>query len=228
MLGILIELIVSWLLIWIFEKKHLSVLGVAPSTERLQNLVFGIVVSAGVCAIYYLVIGYFASGDWTVNERFSMQSFFSGAWWTFKSVLFEELIFRGALLYIAISRLGIKLACIISAVAFGIYHWFSYNVFGDPAQMAITFVVTGIAGLMFAFAFAASKSLYLPIGLHYGYNFISIIIFSNGPLGEQALILKNGGQVGNLLSLALFLYQVLALPLVVLWYVKTRRESILN
>jgi uncharacterized protein len=228
MLGIVVELIVSWMLIWLFERKDLSVLGLTPSKERGANFVFGIVAAAGTYAIYYLAVGYITGGNWTANEKVGFQSFLNGSWWTLKSVLFEELIFRGALLYIAIRKLGLTIACFISAICFGVYHWFSYNVFGDPGQMAITFFLTGIAGLMLAFAFAVSKSLYLPIGLHYGYNLVSIVIFSNGPLGEQALILKDAGQVGGLLSLAFFLYQMLALPLVVLWYLRARKESIVD
>jgi len=224
MLGILIELIVSWMLMWLFEKKHLSALGFLPSPERLRDLVFGLAASAIIPTIYYLLIGYMSGGNWIINEQFSLQLFFSGAWWTMKSVLFEELIFRGALLYIAISKVGIKWACIISAASFGIYHWFSFNILGDPGQMVMIFFVTGIGGLMFAYAFAVTKSLYLPIGLHYGYNFISTVIFSNGPLGEQALILENGSQVGAILSTGFFLFQVLALPLIVVWYLKTRRQ----
>ena len=224
MLGILIELIVSWVLVWFFERKNLSVLGLKPSRERSKDLIFGIAASASISAIYYLSIAYLSGGKWTINEQFSLQSFFRGAWWTMESVLFEELIFRGVLLYIAIIKLGMKLGCIISAVSFGIYHWFSYNVLGDAGQMAITLVVTGIAGLMFAFAFALSKSLYLPIGLHYGYNLISIVIFSNGPLGQQALTLKDANQLGSLLSTGFFFYQLLALPLIVLWYLRAERQ----
>lgn len=224
MLGILIELIISWLLIRFFEKKNLSVLGLVPSKERGKDLIIGIVVSAFIATAYYLAIGFFSGGSWTINEGFSHQTLLSSAWWTLRSVLFEELIFRGALLYIAINRLGIKWACILSAASFGIYHWFSYDLFGNPAQMAITFVVTGIAGLMFAYAFAVSRSLYLPLGLHFGYNFISVVIFSNGPLGEQALILINGSKLEGALSLVVFLYQALALPLIVLCYLIVRRR----
>ena len=225
MLGIVVQLIVSWLLIWLVERKNLSVLGLMPSGERTKDLIFGVVTSASLSTIYYLSLGYLSGGSWTVNDSFSLQSFFSGAWWTLKSVLFEELIFRGVLLYIAITRLGIKWACIISAASFGIYHWFSYNIVGNPGQMAVTFILTGIAGLMFAYSFAMSRSLYLPVGLHYGYNFISIVIFSSGPLGEQALTLKDGSRIGEPLSIVFLLYQVLALPLIVLWYLSARRQT---
>jgi membrane protease YdiL (CAAX protease family) len=220
MLGIVVELVVSWLLLRYVERIDLSVLGIVPSKKRIGNLVFGIIASAITCAIYYLAVGYVTGGNWIINAEFSFQSFLSGSWWSLKSVLFEELIFRGALLYILIRRLGLTAGCSISAVCFGIYHWFSYNVFGDIFQMVMILVITGIAGLMFAFSFGLTKSLYLPIGLHYGWNLISAGIFSNGPLGEQLLILEGAVKVSGLLSTGLTIFQLVALPLIVIWYLR--------
>ena len=220
MLGIVVELIISWLLLRYLERTDLSVLGIVPSKKRIGNLVFGIIASAVTCAIYYLAIGYLAGGNWKINAGFSFQSFLTGSWWSLKSVLFEELIFRGALLYILIRRLGLTAGCSISAVCFGVYHWFSYNVFGDILQMVIILVITGIAGLMFAFSFGLTKSLYLPIGLHYGWNSISTVIFSNGPLGEQLLILEGAVKVSGPFSTGLTIFQVVALPLIVIWYLR--------
>lgn len=132
----------------------------------------------------------------------------------FSEVLYFTLRFKG---------LGIKVACIISAVAFGIYHWFSYGVFGEPMQMIYVFIITGIGGLMFAYAFALTKSLYLPIGLHLGWNLATIVIFSQGPLGEQLLIGSNGQKLGGILSVLFFLYQILVLPLITYWYLKRQK-----
>jgi membrane protease YdiL (CAAX protease family) len=220
MLGIIVELIASWLILRYVEGNDLSVLGIVPTRKRIGNFVYGLVASIMTCAIYYLAIGYAASGNWTINEAFSLESFVYGSWWTLKSVLFEELIFRGALLYILIQRLGLRTGCFISAVCFGIYHWFSFNVFGDIFQMFIILIMTGVAGLMFAFAFGVTKSLYLPIGLHLGWNFVSSVVFSNGPLGKQLLVLEGAGQASGISSTGLTIFQMLALPLIVTWYLR--------
>jgi membrane protease YdiL (CAAX protease family) len=124
--------------------------------------------------------------------------------------------------------LGIRLACIISAVAFGIYHWFSDEVFGDPIKMILIFITTGILGLMFAYAFASTKSLYLPIGLHFGWNLVTIVVFSQGPLGQQLLTITNGQRLPSVLSILFFLFQVLALPLFTYWYVRRQRTATTN
>ena len=228
MLGVVVQLIISWLLVWLFERKGLSVLGLFPTRERAQNFIFGLIASAITCAVYFLAVGYASEGSWIANDDFSFQSLLHGLWWNLTSVLFEELIFRGVLLYIAIKRLGLTTGCVISAVCFGIYHWFSYNVFGDIVQMSITFIVTGIAGLMFAFAYGITKSVYLPIALHYGYNFTANVIFSNGPLGEQLLILRNGHLLSGMISIVASVFQMLALPILMLWYLSRVRQSQLS
>jgi membrane protease YdiL (CAAX protease family) len=220
MIGILVELLASWLLLWIYNKKSLMALGVAPSGKRLLNLLAGIAFSGLCCAVYFLALNTLSGSLLTVNHNFSSNKFLQGTWWTLKSVLFEELIFRGALLYIAIDKLGTYTACIVSAIAFGVYHWFSYGILWQPVPMIFVFLLTGVAGLMFAYAFAKTKSLYLPIGLHLGWNLVTIVVFSQGPLGNQLLIMSGGGKIGGLLSVVFLLYQVLVLPLIVVWYLR--------
>jgi membrane protease YdiL (CAAX protease family) len=222
MFGILIEVIASWLVIWLIERKDLSVLGLMPSKEKLGDLAFGIVVALVVCTIYYISVGYLVHGRWEVNPQHSPRLLLVSSWWTLKSVLFEELIFRGVLLYILIRRLGMKAGCFISAFCFGAYHWFTQNAFGDAFQMIMVFMLTAIAGLMFAYSYAVTRSLYLPIALHFGWNFASIVVFSNGPLGQQFLILQNPAQASVIVSIGAFLFQVLALPLIVAWYLRRK------
>jgi membrane protease YdiL (CAAX protease family) len=178
----------------------------------------GFIVSGCFSALVILLITVFAHYNWRVNSGFTFRSFLASFGWMLRSVLVEELVFRGAVLYIAIKRLGVIKGCILSAVAFGIYHWFSYEAFGNPAQMIYIFIITGIGGFMFAYAYAKTNSLYLPIGLHFGWNFVNVVIFSNGPLGQQLLIWSNGGELTLVHSIILFIFQTFALPAVVLWY----------
>ncbi|MGB4844139.1 MAG: CPBP family intramembrane glutamic endopeptidase [Ferruginibacter sp.] len=220
MIGLLVALAASWLLFWLFERKHLSPLGLTPYRKRIGNFLVGLIASVVVAAVYFLFVAAVTKSSLSVNKEFTAAGFFSASWWVLKSVLFEEFLFRGALLYIAIKKLGIKWGCILSAIAFGIYHWFSYNVFGEPTQMIFVFIVTVIAGLMFAYAYAITKSLYLPIGLHLGWNLVTIVVFSQGPLGQQLLISANGHKAGGIISLALFAFQVLVLPLITYWYLR--------
>ncbi len=81
--------------------------------------------------------------------------------------MFEELIFRGAIFYILIKRIGAAYSILISSVAFGIYHWFSFEVIGNIGQMIQVFLITGIIGILYAYGFVRTKSLYAVIGMHF-------------------------------------------------------------
>lgn len=193
-------------------------LGIAPTKQRILILLIGLGIAAVCCTLYYLSFTTLTTNKWITNIEYPTQQLAGSAWWIFKSVLYEELIFRGALLYILISKIGAHKACLISAVSFGIYHWFTSGALGHPQQMAIIFFMTGIWGWMFAIAFAKTKSLYLPIGLHFGWNFTSTVIFSQGPLGKQLLILSGEDKLGIALSIVVFIFQVFAVPLLTYGY----------
>lgn len=218
MAGLIVELILSWLLLWLFFKKGLRVLGIVPTQGRLYHLFFGILIAAVCSVLYYLSFVLFTTNQWTLNTVFTGQKLVTSSWWTLNSVLYEEFIFRGALLYILIQKLGVRTACLISAICFGVYHWFTSGALGDPVQMIIIFIMTGTWGVMFAMAFARTKSLYLPIGLHFGWNFVSTVIFSQGPLGKQLLIISGGKNLSDVLSVVVLIFQLLAVPVFTYWY----------
>lgn len=220
MIGILVELLISWLLLRWFNKSNLSVLGITLSQKNTFNFLVGFLAASFFCVFYYIANSYLANTHYNINEEFRTHQFFKSTWWVLSSVLFEELIFRGALLYILIKKIGIKKACIISAIAFGIYHWFSFGAFGNPVQMAIVFVMTGIWGLMFAFTYAKTKTIYLPIGLHLGWNLIHTVIFSKGPLGYQFLLINSNKKLDGIVSLLFFLIQIIGLPIITYFYLK--------
>lgn len=188
MLGIIVQLLISWLIIWLFEKGNLSFLGFYPTKKRLVAFAFFFVVTALCCSSDFFMRMIFAKQQWQLNPKLTAGLIWEGIWWNIKSVLFEELIFRGVLFYILIKKLGHTKAIIISAIAFGIYHWFSQGSFGNPVQMAITFVITGTMGLVYAYGYSKTFSLYIPIAIHLGWNLTSSVIFSKGNIGNQLFI----------------------------------------
>jgi hypothetical protein len=221
MAGLLIQLAVSWLLLWFIDKKHLTVLGFKPTNQRVQQFTFGFTLSALVFTLYCLTITFFTHNHWSINQAFSRYDFIKSTWWTINSVLFEELIFRGALLYLLIHKTSERIGCFTSAVAFGIYHWFSFGVLGNPVQMIYVFIMTGVWGIMFAFAFSRTNALYLPVGLHLGWNLFNTVVFSQGPLGSQLFVSSHNGQLlTGFASIAIQLFQLLAVPVIVYFYLR--------
>ena len=189
MLGILIQLLISWGILFWYKRKGLTPLGLMPTFPRLRLFIFFLLLSAFCAVSRYLVRLYFGKELWELNPNLNAALVWDGIWWNMKSVLFEELIFRGALFYIIWDKWGPKQAIVISSIAFGIYHWFSYEVWGMPVQMAIYFVATGLAGLLYSYAFVKTKSMLIPIAMHFGWNFIGNFVFSEGTIGKGILVM---------------------------------------
>jgi uncharacterized protein len=215
MAGILIQLALSWLLLWLIQKQHLNVLGFYPTRQRLTDFFWFLLLSAGCSAMGFLLRMWWGNEKWEINPLFTTRLLWEGIWWNVKSVLFEELIFRGALLYILIKRLGPLKAIIISAAGFGVYHWFSYGILGNVPQMIIYFFVTGIMGLIYAYGYAKTFSLYIPAAIHFGWNFVQSFVFSKGVIGNGILVLaKHQTPV----TISTFAYAcIMLLPLLSIW-----------
>ncbi len=225
--GLLVELILSWLIVWLIEKKNLGVLGLSPTRKRLSAFIVFFFLTAACCSTEILLRMTLASEQWQLNAAFSGSLVLKGTWWTLFSVLFEELIFRGVLLFILIRRIGAVKAIIVSSIAFGIYHWFSFGVVGNIMQMLYIFVITGTMGLLLAYAYSKTFSLYIPIAIHLGWNLTHGFIFSLGPIGN-GIFIPVSDQPGVTVSYFTY-YFIVLFPMVSMlllnYFVLSRRYS---
>ena len=219
MIGILVAIGISWVLLYLVEKKSILALGLLPLAKRLQQFFIGFLITGILCVLAQYLEAYLKSSSWVLNSAMTTGTVFKSFWWDVTSVLTEELIFRGALLYILIQKIGSKKSIWISAVAFGVYHWFSYGVLGNVMAMILVFIGTGLMGYAWAWAFSKTKSIMLPFGLHLGWNFVYNTIFSKGPLGELVLISIGGHELTDWASLLNFITGLIIVPLLVLLYV---------
>lgn len=228
MIGILVVLAISWFLFFLIEKESILALGFLPILKRLKQFITGFVITAILCVIIQYFESYLKSSDWILNEDISSSIVFESFFWDIKSVLTEELIFRGVLLYILIKKFGSTKAVLISAIAFGIYHWFSYGVLGNVMAMIFVFIATGLMGYAWALAFSKTNSIMLPFGLHLGWNFIHNTIFSKGPLGELVLVSIGGTELADWNWILSFISSSILVPiLLIIWiryFVNTETE----
>jgi len=230
MLGIIVQLALSWLIIWLFEKNDLRVLGLFPSKRRLLDFVLFFFITAACCASGFFLKMYFFNQQWIINPKISFALIAEGVWWNIKSVAFEELIFRGVLLYILIKKLGPTKAIIISAIAFGIYHWFSFGIIGNAVEMIYVFIITGIMGLVYAYGYAKSFSLYIPAAIHLGWNMTQGVVFSDSILGDQLFVPADKTISTNTDSYFIF-FTILLVPVISAWVInyillKRRKQAV--
>ena len=220
MIGLFVVFLLSWLMLRFVAREPITVLGITPSKRRLKEFLIGAAFMAGVGVLNFLWQAHVKQIDYQLNPDYSFGKMLGGAFWVLKAVVLEELVFRGALLYLLIRWIGPIKACLLSSVVFGVYHWFSYEVFGArPILMAYIFLLTGAGGWMFAYAFAKTRSLYAPTGLHLGWNLVVAVVFSAGPIGNQ-LLLPHGEEAtySEWYTLVFFVLQAVVAPGIVTWY----------
>ena len=127
------------------------------------------------------------------------------------SVLTEELLFRGYFFYQAIRFLGPARASLLGAAAFGVYHWFSYGLLGNPVAMVFVFLFTGAFGYMACRAFIATGGLALPVGVHLGWNLLISLGFSGGGFFGKGIFVPAAKMVARDLA---YIGLIIMLPLV--------------
>ncbi len=215
MVGIIVILFISWVLLFLFEKENLMALGFIPFLKRSKQFLLGFIFTSFLCFGVQFLESFLKSSDWILNSNFSFEKLLQYFYWDFKSVLTEELVFRGAILFILMRKIGNSKAILLSAILFGIYHWFSFGIFGNIIAMIFVFIGTGMMGYAWALAFSKTKSIFLPLGLHLGWNFCINTIFSKGPLGEGVLISEGGHEITQLFSLV----GLCLIPMLVLLFV---------
>ncbi|MBP6625688.1 MAG: CPBP family intramembrane metalloprotease, partial [Chitinophagaceae bacterium] len=118
MLQLIGLIAISWLLIWLFEKGNLSVLGLEPTKVRLKYFAILFLVSAILSTTAFLLRMYFAKEQYILSQSLTTGSILLETWYQFRTVLTEELLCRGVLLYILIRKIGQTKAVVISSIIF--------------------------------------------------------------------------------------------------------------
>lgn len=184
MLGIFVILLISWGLLYLIEKEHLDILGIIPILTRVSQFTIGFCFICLVILLKIYIETQVEEIEWKANE-FKVSTLFRAFIYHIKSALTEDLVFRGAILYILIKRIGAVYAILLSSIVFGMYHWFSYGILNERwILLAYVFIVTGFTGYVWAYAFYKTKSIMIGLGFHLGYNFIMTCFFESQPYGE--------------------------------------------
>lgn len=91
----------------------------------------------------------------------------------------EEILVRGVLFRIVAESLGSLIAVALSAAIFGVLH-----AFNPGATLVSTLSIAFEAGVLLAAAYAYSGRLWLPIGLHFAWNFTEGGVFGASVSGH--------------------------------------------
>ncbi|GIH19782.1 CPBP family intramembrane glutamic endopeptidase [Rugosimonospora africana] len=170
--------LVGWL-----EQRKVPEVGTATLRPQLARGVgLGIVLFAGTILLIFICDGYRVRGWGSVGDAIATFGLMAGV------ATCEELLFRGVLFRIVEEWAGTLVALVVSGLLFGVMHLLNP---GGTGWGALSIAVE--AGLMLGAAYVATRSLWLPIGLHLGWNFAESGIFGSTVSGSN-------GTVGGLLD----------------------------
>ena len=162
--------------IW-FDRRSVISLGSAVDRQTALDLVFGILLTGVIFTLIYLVMQ--ASG-WLQLDPISRSSLpaarIAGSMLMgFLGFVFvgwsEELMFRGYWLQNMEDGLNLFWAVMISSPIFGILH------LANPNATLAGGVGTAAAGFLLAYAYLRTRKLWLPVGIHIGWNFFEGNVF---------------------------------------------------
>jgi membrane protease YdiL (CAAX protease family) len=91
----------------------------------------------------------------------------------------EELIFRGYQLQTLASGLNLFWAVLISSAVFGVLHLVT------PNATWVSAILISLIALSLAYGYVRTKQLWLPIGLHIGWNFFEGVVFGFPVSGQD-------------------------------------------
>ncbi|MER5618289.1 CPBP family intramembrane glutamic endopeptidase [Streptomyces sp. NPDC002215] len=155
------------------QPAELATSGVWGATAR--GALIGAAVFGAVIASLTFLGDFHIDGRGTVTGAIGLVGFMAAA------AVTEELLFRGILFRIAEERLGTWWALTTTGSLFGLMHLTNEHA---TAWGALAIAIE--AGGMLTAAYLATRSLWLPIGLHFGWNFAESGIFSTEVSGNGA------------------------------------------
>ncbi len=138
--------------------------------EGAAGIVIGFLLFAVVMAIL-LVVGVYHPAGWGTTSGLANGFFFA-----VMAGIMEEILFRGLLFRLSSKIVGTWGALIFTSGLFGLAHKLN-----PGATIGSSVAIALEAGVLLGAAYAATQRLWLPIGLHIGWN------FTEGPLFGMTL-----------------------------------------
>jgi hypothetical protein len=165
--GLLSAWFANWLSLRIYEDRHVTDVGLWLNRWSAENLALGLIGGAGTAALVLgppLLVGasHLVS---TPQDRPTMGTvLFVGAVMV-AGAMHEELLFRGYGFQELVSASGPWATVVPVGVVFALLHG------SNPGATWFSTANTAGFGILFGYAYLRSRDLWLPIGLHFGWNF---------------------------------------------------------
>lgn len=195
-----------------------------------KNLFFGIFVGTAFFGLVAGVLSIVGCGNIKYASPSVMILFVNLVFYLLVAVG-EEVIFRGIIFRMIDERFGLWWALAVSALIFGFIHIICPN-----ASIWSSIAIAIEAGVLIGAAFKCSGSLWLPIGIHWAWNFMQGNVFGFSVSGhdkEESIFntelsgsdLITGGDFGPEASVIALIMGAIISALFIWWYLKRTRGA---
>ena len=187
-LPVVFLLLVTWVCMRL-HRQPLAEVGLRLDAKWLGQALAGIALgSALMLAVTALV--YAAGGvRFSLEPAHGLAPLAYGAWLFAWVALLEELLFRGFVFQRLVDGLGASAALLLMAALFVVAH------LGNPGMEGATefwaSIDTALGGVLLGLAYLRTGSLALPIGIHFGWNWVqgSLLGFNVSGLDQTGWLL---------------------------------------
>lgn len=173
-----------------YDRRSFHSLGLIWNFGAARDLIVGVLIAGAVMALIFLAewgLGWLSFSGLSAQTAGTNLIGSLGLWAAVFIMVgwYEELLFRGYTLQNLIDGLGTRLGLLVSSILFALAHY------GNPNLTWVAILGLLAAGYFMAFGYLRTRQLWLPIGLHIGWNFFEGPIFSFPVSGLESFRLLN-------------------------------------
>ena len=159
-------LLANFLTMRIFDRRPLTDIGLHANGRSLRNFLLGAGLAAGSAAMMLSAPLLAGTGHLILKQGSAFS--WGGLVFYLAALLFaaagEEMMFRGYAFQLLVEKMGPFATVLPVGVIFGLAHA------SNPYASKLGVLNTVLWGILLGYAFLRSRDLWLPIGLHYGWN----------------------------------------------------------
>ena len=172
--GLAAVLGASYLMLRIFHRKPLAAIGLYVRRSAVREFWLGGFIAVLMQSLVFLVqwSAGWVSLDWRdlPSQGFLLVLVLGGLYFLLVAA-FEEVVFRGSAFQSLVQGMSFVPATLVMAVLFSLAHA------SNPNASAFGLINVGLAALWLSVAYFKTRGLWLPIGLHFGWNFAQSTLF---------------------------------------------------
>ena len=184
----IIILLATYLALKVFDDKGLKSIGLKLDKNTIKEVSSGFLLALAIAGTIFaieLALGWIKVNGYIwqyIGVHRALLMLYKAFILCTCTALTEEIFSRGYILQKFEQSRGRLFAVIVSSAIFGLFHMFNAN--GSWAQYVVPFTHT-LYGILFAVLFYIKRSLWMPIGFHFAWNFFTFEFLALSGYGSQ-------------------------------------------